>query len=100
MYKLKIFSDYKATGDFNKANKVNKARVFSGVLYALDLLQAFVFVYPSVTRTLKFELETYRSSLYHNQSGVRGIVSEKHYPYIIQQTKGLGESMYMPGLLG
>ena len=31
-----------------------------------------LYLYPSVTRTVKFKLETDRSSLYHKQSGVWG----------------------------
>ena len=37
-----------------------------------------LYLYPSVTRTVKFKLETYRSSLYHIQAiWSMGIVSEK-----------------------
>ena len=42
----------------------------------VDLLQIFVFV--SINNPVKFKLETYRSSLYHKHSGVRGTVSEKN----------------------
>ena len=65
-------------------------------------------MYPSVTRTVKLKLETYRSSLHHKHSVVREIVSEKtglvvspkviQYPYITQKTKGLGESVQSLGL--
>ena len=67
---------------------------------------------------VKFKLETYRSSIYHQLSGVRGeggrIVSKTTfssgravslkviwYPYIKQKTKGLGEkSRISPYLFG
>ena len=42
------------------------------VWHWLNLLQVYIIV-SSVSRTVKFKLETYRSSLYHKQSGVWGI---------------------------
>ena len=49
----------------------------------LNLNWTFImYLYPSVTRTVKFKLETYRSLLYHKQSGVWGIVSEKNRDFV------------------